>query len=197
MNQTSVHSVLRISLMAGIFTMTAITAFALPDDRNQLIEVEANSAERDAKTGITTYTGNVDIRQGSIHISGASVVLKTDENDELTSIIATGGPAHYEQQISGAEDLVQAVGNKINYQVQNDLIILEQNASVEQKGSIIKGEHIEYDVKSETVRAQGSQKGSSDNSKRISVTIPPSKKKAAPKTPSAPKTENATMDTAQ
>jgi lipopolysaccharide export system protein LptA len=197
MKQTNVHSALSIIVMTGILTMMINEAFALPDDRNQPIEVEANSAERDAKTGITTYTGNVDIRQGSIHISGASVVLKTDKNDELTSIIATGGPAHYEQNISGADDLVKAVGNKINYQVQKDLIILEQNASVEQKGSVIKGEHIEYDVKSETVRAQGSQKGSSDNSKRISVTIPPSKKKSTQKTSSTTKTENATMDAAQ
>lgn len=44
-------------------------AHALPDDRTKPIEIQANSAERDAKTGVTTYTGNVDIQQGSIHIS--------------------------------------------------------------------------------------------------------------------------------
>ena len=182
MNLPSVNKPLCFTLLYCAITIFVPKANALPDDRNQPIEVQANSAERDAKTGVTTYSGNVDIRQGSIHISAASVVLKNDQNDELSTIVAKGSPAHYEQQITSAEDRVQAVGNTINYRVKDDMIILEQNASVEQKGSIIKGEHIEYDVKSERVTAQGAQKGSSDSSKRITVIIPPNKSTSTKKT---------------
>ncbi len=181
MNLPSISKLLCFTLVFCAVTLTTPKVNALPDDRNQPIEVQANSAERDAKTGVTTYSGNVDIRQGSIHISAASVVLKTDQNDELSTILAKGGPAQYEQQITNAEDRIHAMGNTINYHVKDDLIILEQNASVEQKGSVIKGEHIEYDVKSERVSAQGAQKGSSDNSKRITVVIPPNKKNSTKK----------------
>lgn len=159
------------------FLILPLFAIALPDDRNQPIEIQADSAERDAKTGVTTYTGNVDIKQGSIHIAASTVTLKTDKNDELSTVIATGGPARYEQQISGPDDKVEALGSTIHYQIQQDLITLQQNASLEQKGTTIKGERIEYDVKAEKVKASGAQKGSTDNSKRITVVIPPSKKK--------------------
>lgn len=175
----------RVCLVTISLLLLPTTVLSLPEDSSQPIEIQANSAERDAKTGVTTYTGNVDIHQGSIHISASTVTLKTDDNDELSTVIANGGPARYEQDITGPDDKVKAQGNRINYKVQEDVMILEQNASLEQKGSRIQGERIEYDVKSERVKASAGQPGTSDNSKRISVTIPPSKNKASKKSTEA------------
>lgn len=177
MNPRKRNNLVPAGLAIG-FLLLPLLATALPNDREQPIEIQADSAERDAKTGVTTYTGNVDIKQGSIHIAASAVTLKTDENDELSTVIATGSPARYEQEISGPEDKVNAQGATIHYQIKQDMITLQQNASLEQKGTTIKGERIEYDVKAEKVKASGALKGSKDNSKRISVVIPPSKKKA-------------------
>jgi lipopolysaccharide export system protein LptA len=155
--------------------LTAGWAHALPDDRSKPIEIQANSAERDAKTGVTTYTGNVDIQQGSIHISANTVVLDS-KNNELTQINATGNPATYRQQLTGPDDVVDAAANKIHFDVAKDLITLLGNGSLKQQSGNISGERIEYDIKSERVRAQAAEAGSADNSKRITVIIPPSKK---------------------
>ena len=156
-------------------TFLAGNAFALPDDRSQPVQIEANQAERDAKTGVTTYSGNVDIRQGSIHISADNVVLDT-KNNELTRIRATGGPATYSQQLTGPTDTVEAKASTIHFDVAKDLITLQGNGSIKQQGSSITGEHIEYDIKSERVKAQAAEPGSSNNSKRITVVIPAAKK---------------------
>lgn len=155
--------------------LTVSWAYALPDDRSKPIEIQANSAERDAKTGVTTYTGNVDIQQGSIHISAGTVVLDS-KNNELTQINATGNPATYHQQLTGPDDVVDAQASKIHFDVAKDLITLTGNSSLKQKSGNISGERIEYDIKTERVKAQAAESGSADNSKRITVIIPPSKK---------------------
>lgn len=165
----------RISVLACcLFVMQAHT---LPDDRNQPIEIQANSAERNAKTGVTTYSGNVDVSQGSIRIAAETVILYS-KNNELTKINATGNPATYSQQLTGPDDTVNAKANKIDFDVNNDLITLTGNGSLKQQGGSISGERIEYDVKSERVKAQAAEPGSKDSSKRITVVIPPGNKKA-------------------
>ena len=168
-------------LLVLLLTLGTTGALALPDDRNQPIEIQANSAERNAKTGVTTYTGNVDIRQGSIHIAADTVVLHSS-NDELTRIDATGNQATYTQQLSGPDDTVDARANTLRYLVSEDKLLLEGNGSLKQQGGSISGERIEYDVKAEHVRAQAAERGSADNGKRITVIIPPAKKKPADST---------------
>ena len=160
-------------LTAAGLALAAGCVFALPDDRNKPIEIQANSAERDAKTGITTYKGNVDVQQGSIHISADTVVLNST-NNKLTRIHATGSPATYHQQLTGPKDVVDAQALNIYFDVAKDLITLQDSASLKQASGSIKGDRIEYDTKSERVKAQASKSGSNDNSKRITVIIPPS-----------------------
>ncbi len=166
---------LAVAMLALLSAMTATELSALPDDRNQPIQIQAGSADRDAKTGITTYSGNVEIHQGSIRIAADTVVLHS-ENDELTSMVATGKPATYSQQLSEEDGKVDAQAGQIHYDVPKDLLVLEGNGSLKQNGGSISGEHIEYDVKAENVRARAAENGSSDNSKRITVVIPPNKK---------------------
>lgn len=169
-------------LIAITAAMTTGWVNALPDDRSKPIEIQANSAERDAKSGVTTYTGNVDIQQGSIHISAATVVLDS-KNNELTEINASGNPATYSQQLTGPDDVVDARANKIHFDVAKDLITLLGNSSLKQQSGNISGERIEYDIKTERVRAQAAEAGSSDNSRRITVIIPPSKKSSSNSAP--------------
>ncbi len=153
--------------------------FALPDDRSKPIEIQANSAERDAKTGITTYTGNVDVQQGSIHISANTVVLNS-ANNKLTKIHATGSPATYHQQLTGPKDVVDAQAINIYFDVAKNLITLQDSATLKQNSGSIKGNRIEYDTKAERVKAQASTSGSNDNSQRITVIIPPSTSEQTP-----------------
>jgi lipopolysaccharide export system protein LptA len=127
---------------AVLSAATLSSAYSLPDDRNQPIEIQANSADRSTKTGITTYTGNVDMKQGSIHVT-ADVVVLNSENNELSKIVATGKLATYEQQLTGPDDKVEARAERIHFDIHQDRVTLEGSGNLTQKGGSISGEHIE------------------------------------------------------
>lgn len=161
--------------IAWVCTLSTLSAFclALPEDRNQAIQIQAMSAERDAQTGVTTYTGDVEVVQGSLHIHAESVVLHTDRNNKLTEVTATGKPARFQQQLSGPNDTVKSQANKIVYNVAKDLITLRGNGKIDQPSGSIAGETIDYDLKTERVRARAAEAGASNNNRRITVIIPP------------------------
>lgn len=178
MKLPSAHNSLLLAVTAA-WILCANPAHALPEDRNQPIEIQANSADRNSKTGVTTYTGNVEIKQGSIRITANSVVLSSYK-DELTYMTAIGKPASYSQQLTGSGDVVDAKANQINFDVHKDIVVLDGSGVLRQKGGSISGEHIEYDIKSEHVKALAAENGSADNNKRITVVIPPAKKITTP-----------------
>ena len=48
--------------------LAAPLTFALPEDRDQPIRIEADEALRDEKQGFTRYRGHVKMDQGTLHI---------------------------------------------------------------------------------------------------------------------------------
>jgi lipopolysaccharide export system protein LptA len=154
--------------LLGVFLST--TALALPSDRQATITVEADRAQINEKTGITDYQGSVIIKQGSLLIEADQVTIYST-NGQANKIICIGKPAHYQQQPNPEDGLVNAHGNTIEYFLDTETITLIKNASLEQQGSTLKGDHINYDLKAELVEARGS-----DNSQqRVHMVIPASK----------------------
>lgn len=149
--------------------LNAPLALALPEDRSQPIEVTADSAEQDERAGTTTYTGRVQIVQGSIRIDADKVVLKS-QNGKLSQIAATGGPATFQQQPDSEKGLIKARGTHLDYNVADDHIVLQQEASLEQDGSIVNGDRIDYYVSQRLVKASAAP---DEPQKRVRVVIPP------------------------
>ena len=142
--------------------------YSLPDDHQKPIHIESNQAERDEKGGTTVYEGNVIIKQGTILIRAEKVtVFSTTEG--VSKIICKGKPAHYQQLPKMDGSMVLASGNTIEYRPALDQIQLIDNASLEQDGTIITGERIDYDVTSEVLKAKSDNTGR----KRIQMLIPP------------------------
>lgn len=166
---------------ACALALSSSFALALPGDRNEPIQIQAMSAERDAQTGVTTYQGDVEVIQGSLLINADSVVLHTDNNNKLTEVTATGKPARFQQQLKGPNDLVKSHANTIIYNVAKDVITLRGDGKIDQSSGLIAGEIIDYDLKTERVRARAAEPGSSNNNRRITVIIPPKAETAKPK----------------
>lgn len=145
---------------------------ALPNDRQQPIKIESDRAEQDEKKGTTTYEGSVIIRQGTIKINADKVTVFSDAN-KVDRIVCVGKPAHYQQRRNPQDGLVFASANTIKYFLANDKIALIKNASLEQKGTVITGEQIDYDLKAEVVKATSGR----NTKKRIQMVIPPSNQK--------------------
>jgi len=157
-------------LTTGIMLLCSVSAQALPDDRQQPITIESDSAERNEQSGLTQYLGNVVIRQGSVLIDADRVTIHYKDN-KVSRIVSLGSPASYQQQPQAEGGMVIARGEVIEYRLADDQINLKNNASLSRNGTLIKGEHITYDLKNETWKAKG---GNRANQKRIQLVIPPS-----------------------
>jgi lipopolysaccharide export system protein LptA len=167
-------------IILSLFVSAA--AVALPDDREKAISIESDSAERNEKTGLTVYRGNVIISQGSILIEADQITLHYQDNN-LSRIECTGTPASYQQKPQAEGSMMIARAEHIDYLLANDQIILKRNAVLSRNGTIIKGDSIDYDIKNETWKAKGNDLG---EQKRIQLVIPPSVQETKPTTETTP-----------
>ena len=155
-------------------------AWALTSDRQQPIRIQADSAERSEKNGTTIYQGSVAIMQGSLKLDADQVIIYS-KGDKVSHIIASGEPAHFEQQPNEDDPIIHAKGKTIMYHLDLDRIRLQGGASLVRAGSRVMGEQIDYYIGEEVVKAQGASDENSDQNQaqeRIEVVILPSKKAA-------------------
>jgi lipopolysaccharide export system protein LptA len=157
------------SFFAAILVAMSHLALALPGDREQAIQVDADSAERNEKTGVTSYIGSVELNQGSLNILADRIDIYT-VNGEVDHTIATGERAYFTQQQSVDKAPVKAWALTIKYSIKNEIINLLGDARIEQGGSIVNSPEIDYYADQELVKAKGGKSGSKD---RVHVTLPP------------------------
>ena len=162
-----------------------VSVHALPDDREQPIHISSNSATRDEKTGITVYSGQVTLDQGTLHLTAEKLIIKTTEG-EVAEIVAEGNPAKYQQQPQINEPEVYAEGKKIIYQVAQEELFIKNQASLKRQGSLITSNEIHYNVSTAIARAIGNDSNSSEpSSSRVNVVLPPLKPKNSNTDPSS------------
>jgi len=166
--------------LAFVVTLTLWheTTYALKSDKEQAIEVTANSAERDEKLGISTYRGNVVIRQGTLLIQAEQVEIKTvlskkSSAEELDEITTTGQPSHFQQQVNAEGDLVDATAKIIHYRINDKKVDLIDSATLKQAGRVITGDKISYDVSAQRVSANSQESTTHETSSPAATTQKP------------------------
>ena len=163
------HSRLRGNL-AALLLLSSIVMIANANDADQPIEISADQVTREEPSGLTTYRGSVELRQGSLEINSDSLVFSFD--DQGASVItAKGTPATLKQTPTNSSTPINAQANAIEYQETRDRIRLIGDARILQDGAVIEGSTIEYIVSSQRVMAAGSPSG--NKPQRVKVTIPP------------------------
>jgi lipopolysaccharide export system protein LptA len=148
--------------------LTAAPALPLDTDREQPIRIVADTALRDERQGITIYTGNVDMQQGSLRMRADKVTIFRIV-EEADKIVGEGSPARLEQQQNPDKPPIEASGNVIEYYKDEERVQLTGNAMIEQEGSTVTGQVIEYFIADELVRATGA---GGDSPRRVEVIIP-------------------------
>ncbi len=157
--------------IASITIATSPLAIALPEDSQQPIHISSDSAIRDDKRGLTIYEGDVDITQGTLNIRADKVTIYSDAK-QVTKMIALGKPARFKQKPEPEKGDVIAKADTIEYRVTKKIITLTDNASLDQDGSKITGDKIDYDINAARIEAAGSEQPESGNG-RVNVVIPP------------------------
>ncbi len=169
-----------IGLFFGLFLTGG--AWALSTDKDQPIEIEADTADLDDEKGITIYRGNVILIQGSVRMTGDIMTVYFKDN-ELDTLIMEGKPARYRQLPDDSKIYDEAEALRMEYYELKSLVILIDKASFKQEGLSFSGNRIEYDTEHSRVRARGSVKtqggtgDSSSSGERVKIILKPKKKK--------------------
>jgi lipopolysaccharide export system protein LptA len=143
---------------------------ALPDDRDQPIRITADKALRDEKKGVTIYSGNVQLVQGSMELEAEKLtIFHTSEDAE--EIIAEGHPAKMRQQPELTKGIVNAHAEVIKYFRAEERVHLQTGARIEQDDAVVAGDSIEYFIAKQLITAESDQTRPGE---RVEVVIPPS-----------------------
>ena len=132
--------------------------FTLESDKDQPIEIEADTGELDDVKNISIYRGNVITIQGTIYMTGDKMTVYYTEDDEMDYMIMEGRPATYKQlpDDSSVYDYSEAL--TMEYYEQKEYVILIDEALVTQEGLRFSGDRIEYDTKLSQVKACSNKK---------------------------------------
>ena len=172
-------SVLALSLGCGV----SLSAHALPEDRQQPINLEASSAEYDQKSGTSTYLGNVVVTQGTMRLTADVGKVFLNDKGEVQRMEATGKPATFRYRPSADKPEIDGVGQKIEYDTVAGRVIVSGGAKFVQGQDIFSGDRVEYDVVQDKVKATSAE------GKRVRFVIQP--KPDAPKADDKPKAKPA------
>ncbi|MDG2046007.1 MAG: lipopolysaccharide transport periplasmic protein LptA [Halioglobus sp.] len=157
-------------LLILLANFQAVVTHALPDDGDQPIYLTADKAMRDEKKGVTIYTGNVQMQQGSIELEADTLTIY-HTSDDPSEIVAEGKPARMRQQPELDKGVVHAHADIIKYFKNEDRVHLQTNAHIEQDGSVVDGDSIDYLMEKQLITAQSDQTRAGN---KVVVVIPPS-----------------------
>ena len=164
----------------------SVSAWALPNDQQQPIRIQADDAQLDDKNGVATYTGDVIITQGSMKVTGNKVTITRTAAGDIDVVTSVGNLAYFEQlQTAGDTKPVQGYGVTIQYHASQDRVVLIDRAKVIDKdGNVTQGEKIVYDTNKKLASA-GRATGTNvtESRPRIDMVIQPKKKTEEQKAP--------------
>ena len=144
----------RNKLLLAVMLLMGISSevWALRSDRNQPIDIKADRVEVDQQKEVSHYIGNVRMEQGSLKIDAAEVVVYMEQG-KLNKIVITGKPARFEQQPENQKEIVNSQAEYMEYYAGDERLLLKHNAEVNQGANHFRGDFIEYDTLTSTVKA--------------------------------------------
>ncbi len=159
-------------------------------DRNKPMVVEADrEGTIDTQRGVTTFSGNALISQGTMLIRAERVEVR-DPPGGARSALALGTvaqPATYRQKRDGVDEHMEAQAERIEYDAASETLRFTGQAALRRlrAGSVVDetlGAIITWNNRSETLTVQGGAPSAANPSGRVRSTFGP----AAPKAASAP-----------
>ncbi len=168
--------VLRYALLLPVILL-ALGSQALPSDQEQLIKIEADEAFHDEKKGLTRYSGDVVMQQGSLKIKAEKVEFKSDASGNMSALSAKGNPAQFQQQPEKDQPLVKGQAKIIQYHVEDEKISFIGDAFIQQGEAQLNSEKITYNLNEQIFKAERSpSQQATEKPQRVEMIIPPKTK---------------------
>ena len=142
-----------IAAALSLLLWAPAVGFAVPVDADQPMHIRAQAAEFDHSNGRAVYLGGVEVRQGTLQVTGERMTAHY-RNARLVRVTASGEPARYQQGLAQDRGLVRASASLITYHPGKERIELSGEARLAQAQNDVAGEVIHYDIASGTVDAE-------------------------------------------
>lgn len=157
-NLSGLISIILSRLWFVLVPLIPLSSLALPEDREQPISLEADTASFDQTTGISVYEGNVVVTQGTLYLAAdkATVYL---QGGEFQKMEAVGGPSQFRYQPTHDKPPIDGVGQRIQYNATTAKVLVTGDAKFTQGGDVFTGQRIEYDLTTDIVKADGGNNG--------------------------------------
>lgn len=174
-----------------LFYATCLTLWALlswstsvlaeESDRDQPIELEADTVTVNDAKKISIYTGNVILNQGTLQIKADKMIVREDQ-DGFQHSTCTGNPTTFKQKRTGKDEWMQGSGQRIEYNARMDKVQLYTNAWVKRGEDVVTGDYISYDANAEYAEVIGGTKANPNGTagSRVKATIQPKNKTTPP-----------------
>ena len=160
-----------VFVITCLAVFTAMPAFAASADKNQPIEVEADSLEIRDDDNISIYSGNVRLIQGSLNVRSDKLVIHFDDDKNLVLMEMTGTPASFRQLDDDNKEML-GQADKLDYFEPKSLLVLKGNARFSNDGDLIESSMISINTENDNLQA-----ASPEPDKRVRVVIQPKGKK--------------------
>ena len=157
----------KLALMIALFLSTS--SFALTEDAQQPIEIEADSVMVDETSGFNEFIGNAEVKQGSLVMTAEIIQVQTNA-DGVETMKAKGTleqPAKYIQSQENQARFIEATATLITYDVNEGMIFLDGDAYLVQGFDSFSGDSLTYDINNDKVLVKGSE----DGTKRVKFKI--------------------------
>ncbi len=150
-----------------LLLLCCATATALESDRNQPIELAADSVDIDEGKGMSVYKGDVDLRQGTMRLEADTVTVH-QRGRKPAKIVAEGRPVKFQQQTKKGQ--VKGRARRVEYLVDSENLTLAGDAVLIQGKDSMRSDRIVYDRVRAVVKAGAAAKGK--QRVRISIEAP-------------------------
>jgi len=180
-------------LTVVMFTSVCMSANADRADRDQPVNVEADSVEIDDKKQEAVFSGSVVLTQGTLMLKADRIVVKQSESG-FQSGVAHGKPAYFRQKREGYDDFIEGEAERLVYNGEAEKIELFTKAKLKRGGDEVRGAYISYNALTEffevnsgdsSTEAPGSPRG------RVRAIIQPRNSGDEEATKSSPDSSNA------
>ena len=132
------------------------------DDAKQPIDIKAYTVVIDEKKGLSVYTGDAHVTQGSLELTAENIQVFS-RNKTVNKVLAKGTKskrAHYKQSQPNQPRFIEATAANITYLIEKEFVHLRGNAHLVQGFDSFSGGTLDYDIKNDKVIAEKSKDGS-------------------------------------
>ncbi|OGS90498.1 MAG: lipopolysaccharide transport periplasmic protein LptA [Gallionellales bacterium GWA2_60_18] len=174
------------SLLAALLLLLwAPASFAERADRDKPVNLEADQVLIDDAQQVSTFTGNVQLVQGTMIIRGDRIVV-TQDKEGFKHGTAYGNLASFRQKREGLDEYIEGYGERIDYDTRAETVDFHVRARVKRELDEVRGEHITYSAKTEIFQVNSGPADSGNAlPKRVRAVLQPKPKPGTAAQPEA------------